>query len=308
VQFSVLLRPAECLTPGLTVHESLLQTLRKAGRNVSHEEAVLAAKFGGVALEERQKQARASPRWIRSNEVKCCMACTKKFGVKTQKHHCRCCGWTVCGGCSKNNIVLERWLQADKPHAVQYSRSAEALRVCDACYTHGPGPITTPASEFIGGMDTGTGMLTAAAGGTVGGADSMGFNHSVASAGSGVVGEDGDTDDGGGVWLQFRFSQLGDFHKEITKVASSKDVKRMIPKLPPKEAKRRGEAKFAEDFLGERSRAIHAYLSQVLALQSQAQDEHDRGGGLDEAEPPKDDLASGLSAAVLGHAVRPLLR
>ena len=80
----------------------------------------------------------------------------------------------------------------------------------------------------------------------------------------------------------------------------------MIPKLPPKQAKRRREAKFAEDFLDERSRAIHAYLSQVLSLQSQAQDEHDHGG-LDEAERAKDDT-SGLSAAVLGHALRPLLR
>ncbi len=313
VRFSVLLRPAECLTPGLTVHESLLQTLREAGKNVSPEDAALAAKFGGAALEERQKQARASPRWIRSNEVKFCMSCAKKFGVKTPKHHCRCCGWTVCGGCSKNTIVLERWLQADKPHAIQYSRSAEALRVCDGCYTHGPGPVTTPASDFIGGADAGADTLTVAAGGSIGGVNSIGFNHSVASAGSGLASTLGDgggaeDTDGGGIWLQFRFSQLRDFHKEINKVPSSKEVKRMIPKLPPKEAKRRGEAKFAEDFLDERSRAVHAYLSQVLALQSQAQDERDRGGGLDEEGPSKDDLAPGLSADVLGHALRPLLR
>ena len=119
VEFSVLLRPSDCLAPGLTVHGSLLQTLRE-GKNISHEEAALAAQFGGSVLAERQQQARAAPRWIRSNEAKCCLACGKKFGVKLPKHHCRCCGWTVCGGCSKHSRVLERWLEADKPHAVQY--------------------------------------------------------------------------------------------------------------------------------------------------------------------------------------------
>ena len=83
----------------------------------------------------------------------------------------------------------------------------------------------------------------------------------------------------------------------------------MMPKLPPKEAKRRGEAKFADDFLEERSRAVHAYLSQVLALQSQSQTERER-----EKETKRDrdrgldGDASGLTAALMGHALRPLLR
>lgn len=83
-----------------------------------------------------------------------------------------------------------------------------------------------------------------------------------------------------------------------------------MPKLPPKEAKRRGEAKFADDFLEERGRAVHGYLSQMLALQSQSQTERDRERETDTGfggEASKDELASGLTAALIGHALRPLL-
>lgn len=65
------------------------------------------------------------------------------------------------------------------------SRSAEPLRVCDACYSHDDGEVL---AQY----------------------DSKGY------------------EDGEGVWLRFRFSQLREFHKEITKVASSKEVKRSL--------------------------------------------------------------------------------
>ena len=353
VEFSVLLRPADSHHPGLTAQESLLRTLREAGQNVSHEDAALAARYGGAELAERAKQARASPRWIRSNEAKCCMACSKSFGVSVPKHHCRCCGWTVCGGCSKGTLVLERWLEADKPHAIQYRKSAEALRVCDGCLQHGPTVASSVADEFIhGGNAVAAAAAAAAAGGAGGGGGvdsgrSVGLNHSIASAGTGsgyimaggsspppLPGSDaalrnhgagggggGDYDDymydaeaaaaaaSGGIWLQFRFSQLSDFHKEINSAAassssksnsnsSSKEIKKMIPKLPSKAAlKRRGEAKFEARFLDERAMAVQGYLSQVLALQQVGDDDDGGGGG-----------GIGLGAAVLGHAFRPLLR
>ena len=74
------------------------------------------------------------------------------------------------------------------------------------------------------------------------------------------------------------------------------------------EAKRRGQAKFADEFLADRARAVHAYLTQVLALKRQAQDAHDSANGNSGAGDGEHDLATGLSAAVLGHALRPLLR
>ena len=72
------------------------------------------------------------PRWVRSHEASVCMQCqTQKFSLKAQKHHCRSCGWAVCGSCSGNSLLLDRWLLPDKPHDVCETKSAEELRVCD---------------------------------------------------------------------------------------------------------------------------------------------------------------------------------
>lgn len=41
--------------------------------------------------------------------------------VDTLQHHCRNCGYVVCGDCSKNKYLLQ-------------SQSDEPLRVCNQCY------------------------------------------------------------------------------------------------------------------------------------------------------------------------------
>ena len=46
-------------------------------------------------------------------------------------------GKAVCGSCSGRKVRLHRWLEQDKPHALRESLSAEALRVCDDCYSAG---------------------------------------------------------------------------------------------------------------------------------------------------------------------------
>ena len=149
------------------------------------------------------------------------MACATSFSLRVAKHHCRCCGWTVCGGCSKGTLVLERWLEAEKPHALRSCKSAEPLRVCNRCLEHGP-TLTDAADEFLGG----------------GSAKSVGLNHSVSSGKTIAARHPPQQEEG--VRLCFRFSQMTQVHKEIGSASVSKDVKKMIPKLPPKEAKRRG--------------------------------------------------------------------
>ena len=63
------------------------------------------------------------------------MLCDEEFGILTRKHHCRRCGWAVCASCSEHRLVLDRWLEADKPHALREDRrSDEPLRVCEVCH------------------------------------------------------------------------------------------------------------------------------------------------------------------------------
>ena len=79
----------------------------------------------------RTAAARAAPKWVGSDATKACQLCEKTFNkVKLPKHHCRRCGFAVCGGCSEHKHVLDRWLAAEKPHDVCETQSAEELRVC----------------------------------------------------------------------------------------------------------------------------------------------------------------------------------
>ena len=78
--------------------------------------------------------ARANPRWVRSTECTGCMICQRPFGVMSPKHHCRRCGWAVCGHCSADKLVLDQWLEEKKPHALQKTTSSEPLRVCTNCH------------------------------------------------------------------------------------------------------------------------------------------------------------------------------
>lgn len=88
-----------------------------------------------VAEKTAAEAARDRPRWVRSTESDTCMLCQRAFGLLTDtKHHCRRCGWAVCGRCSPKKLVLHRWLEEDKPHRLRETKSTEALRVCLGCY------------------------------------------------------------------------------------------------------------------------------------------------------------------------------
>ena len=79
-----------------------------------------------------------TPVWSRSADTPKCENCNSVvfngMWESTRKHHCRNCGKAVCKACSENTDVLDRWLEDDKPHAVQEESSIVPKRVCDECY------------------------------------------------------------------------------------------------------------------------------------------------------------------------------
>ncbi|XP_060563641.1 FYVE, RhoGEF and PH domain-containing protein 6-like isoform X2 [Ruditapes philippinarum] len=62
-----------------------------------------------------------APLWIPDARVTMCMLCTCEFTVTWRRHHCRACGWVVCGNCSDCKAPL-RYLKY------------KSVRVCDKCY------------------------------------------------------------------------------------------------------------------------------------------------------------------------------
>ena len=94
-------------------------------------------------------KGRADPRWVRSKDASECMLCYRSFGTRlvVRKHHCRSCGWAVCGRCSAHALRLDRWLEKEKPHVLRETKSPEALRVCDSCFQLRTEEEAPPAPE-----------------------------------------------------------------------------------------------------------------------------------------------------------------
>ena len=60
--------------------------------------------------------------WVPDSEATVCMRCQKaKFTPVNRRHHCRKCGFVVCGPCSEKRFLLP--IQSSKP-----------VRICDFCY------------------------------------------------------------------------------------------------------------------------------------------------------------------------------
>ncbi|XP_068938675.1 pleckstrin homology domain-containing family F member 1 isoform X2 [Petaurus breviceps papuanus] len=60
--------------------------------------------------------------WIPDKATDICMRCTQtKFSTLTRRHHCRKCGFVVCGDCSRERFLMPRL-------------SSKPLRVCGLCY------------------------------------------------------------------------------------------------------------------------------------------------------------------------------
>ena len=119
-----------------------------------------------VTLESRAKAARENPRWIRGDESPGCMLCNQTFSMFLHgKHHCRACGWAICDGCSRY-LVLDRWLDAEKPHRIHTTRSTEPLRVCQVCSIHVPLEVEAARQLAIDGTQFSDEDLVLRVGGT----------------------------------------------------------------------------------------------------------------------------------------------
>lgn len=60
--------------------------------------------------------------WIPDQASAICMRCASKFTKTLRRHHCRKCGFLVCGPCSRKRALIT------------HIDSAKQLRVCRTCY------------------------------------------------------------------------------------------------------------------------------------------------------------------------------
>ena len=123
------------ISPDDTAEMPQVQLLKNAKEPVF---ASMEPELEPQTTESRAKAAREEPRWCRSDETDGCMLCGKDFGILNRKHHCRACGWAVCGDCSDHTLILDKWLDADKPHNIHATRSTDPLRVCTSCHVKVP--------------------------------------------------------------------------------------------------------------------------------------------------------------------------
>ncbi|XP_074515472.1 pleckstrin homology domain-containing family F member 2-like [Sebastes fasciatus] len=61
--------------------------------------------------------------WIPDRASAVCMRCSDRFSVTQRRHHCRKCGFVVCGACSKTRAVLS------------HIHPTKVLRVCIMCHS-----------------------------------------------------------------------------------------------------------------------------------------------------------------------------
>jgi len=101
------------------------------------------------------KNIDVAPQWIPDKETGVCMRCRHaKFTLVNRRHHCRNCGYVICGDCSKHRFRLP-------------SQSVELLRVCNVCYETltqaqgGGGQVTNACSSTaIGAQQSSSGTTT----------------------------------------------------------------------------------------------------------------------------------------------------
>ncbi|KAL4617147.1 pleckstrin homology domain-containing family F member 2 [Arapaima gigas] len=83
------------------INKCVSDLLEKSGKSPSHEHAAV---------------------WVPDSEASVCMRCQKvKFTPVSRRHHCRKCGFVVCGPCSEKKFLLP-------------SQSSKPVRVCEFCY------------------------------------------------------------------------------------------------------------------------------------------------------------------------------
>lgn len=72
---------------------------------------------------DRRASSTFAVTWIPDKVSSICMRCSRKFTTPRRRHHCRRCGFVVCGSCSKQRVVLE------------HIHPTEQQRVCSKCHS-----------------------------------------------------------------------------------------------------------------------------------------------------------------------------
>ena len=127
--------------------QQLQAVLAEKEEEVKKSHATIAALKSNERSSPKAAAARAYPQWIPNSDVSSCMlGCgSQKFSAFWRRHHCRYCGWIVCGNCLKHQIAVDRWL-CSKAHTLIRSPPSTAdasvmKKVCDSCFTYAPAEI-----------------------------------------------------------------------------------------------------------------------------------------------------------------------
>ena len=58
------------------------------------------------------------------------------------RHHCRYCGWVLCGRCCPDQkIPIDRWASSTPGHPLKRARLPRLKRVCKPCFLHAPAEV-----------------------------------------------------------------------------------------------------------------------------------------------------------------------
>ncbi|XP_043932462.1 FYVE, RhoGEF and PH domain-containing protein 2-like [Protopterus annectens] len=88
-----------------------------------------------VTIYKKEELGKRAPQWIRDNLVTMCMRCKEHFNpITRRRHHCRACGYVVCGKCSDYKAELS------------YDDN-KLNRVCRDCYVALKGEAETEERE-----------------------------------------------------------------------------------------------------------------------------------------------------------------
>mgnify|MGYP001605529903 FL=1 len=93
--------------------------------------------------------AREAPRstWVSDEMRTHCVVCYQPFTfIRRRRHHCRCCGDVICGGCS--NFFSDAFVRATAPGG----EAAAPVRVCRRCFYNRLGVLVVYSQGTFGGI------------------------------------------------------------------------------------------------------------------------------------------------------------